>query len=252
MPVRFGHSPLFFNVAFVFCCVVARPRLQWLLRSSEAMPSDALTTLILKKSGGAAPACSREVDAIVAEGAQENNPDVVINNEVPEEAAAVEVGSRGSKDRKRSRDGGSSRTHHKKSKDVAKDSSKDSLNVADVMAGSSCTPIKTCKAYAEKVTLLFSFVFRYYVKCSFNICSFVLQLVRELENLALVDKDHLEVDRLRQELKDVIAAKGEVERREAELIQDKRNVDGKVLKLLVERSALITECDSITAAMKKF
>lgn len=36
------------------------------------------------------------------------------------------------------------------------------------------------------------------------------------------------------------------------MVQEKMVVDGKVLKLLVERSSLITECDSLTSVVKKF
>lgn len=66
-----------------------------------------------------------------------------------------------------------------------------------------------------------------------------------------MDEDLLEVDRLKGELEVVTQAKAEVELREAELIWAKWTVDGKNLKLLVERSSLITECESLTAMVKK-
>lgn len=43
-----------------------------------------------------------------------------------------------------------------------------------------------------------------------------------------------------------------MEQREADLIREKRIVDGNNLKSLVECSSLITECDSLTAVVKKF
>lgn len=74
----------------------------------------------------------------------------------------------------------------------------------------------------------------------------------ELEKLKLVDDDLLEMDRLKRELADATSARDAAERREAEMIQEKRVVDGKNLKLLVERSALITECDSLNSLVKNF
>lgn len=67
-----------------------------------------------------------------------------------------------------------------------------------------------------------------------------------------MDESILEAGRLKEELEAMSSAKAELERREAELIQERRDVDGKNLKLLVERSALITECDTLTAVVKKF
>lgn len=67
-----------------------------------------------------------------------------------------------------------------------------------------------------------------------------------------MDENLLEANRLKGELDAMASAKEDVERREAELIREKRLVDGKNLQLLVERSSLITECDSLTAAVKRF
>lgn len=60
------------------------------------------------------------------------------------------------------------------------------------------------------------------------------------------------MDLLKKELAEMTSAKAEAERHEAEITQEKRVVDGKILKLLVERSAHITECDSLVAAVKNF
>lgn len=59
-------------------------------------------------------------------------------------------------------------------------------------------------------------------------------------------------DRLKGELEAVTLAKVKAEQREADLIREKRIVDGNNLKSLVECSSLITECDSLTAVVKKF
>lgn len=76
----------------------------------------------------------------------------------PVEERVVEAGTGVSKDRdhRRHRDGGSSRAHHKKMKFVAKDSLKDNTEavVVATVEGSSSTPIKNCKTYAEKVIFL--------------------------------------------------------------------------------------------------
>lgn len=67
-----------------------------------------------------------------------------------------------------------------------------------------------------------------------------------------MDEDAGEVTRLKRELEEAKIAKAEAEHREAELVKEKLLVDGWVLSLLVERFALITDCDLYSSMVKKF
>lgn len=121
------------------------------------MPSDAMTALLLKKTADASPSKSHshEAEETHMESAHGNSPEVAVNvaDPVGEKATEVESGSSKGKGRKRHRDGGSAKSHHKRSKDASiKDSAKNATGVA-VTGGSESTPIKACKAYAEKVCL---------------------------------------------------------------------------------------------------
>lgn len=60
-----------------------------------------------------------------------------------------------------------------------------------------------------------------------------------------------EVSVLKQKLEEVERAKGEVEAREASLIREKRAVDGRLLTVLVERAALVTDRDSFAGSVKR-
>lgn len=132
--------------------------MQKLLRDSKNMPSDALTALLLKK-----PTVLESLEDVVAsgavvEGAQEHSPEAAADADPEVEGKANEGGVSSSKDRKRHRDGGSAKSHHKKAKKAAakeaaaKGLSKDGVNVAADACFNSA-PIKTCRSYAEKVLL---------------------------------------------------------------------------------------------------
>lgn len=131
------------------------PKLQKLLSNSEAMPSDALTALLLTKTVGTDPPRSQSPEAgeVHTEGAQENNPEVAADATilVVEETLDVEAGSSKDKGRKRHRGGSSAKSHHKRSNDACtKDLTKDVTGEIAAIDPDS-TPIKACKAYADKV-----------------------------------------------------------------------------------------------------
>lgn len=207
------------------------------------------------------------VEATV-EWAQENHPEVSFDVVSPagEKAPEVEVVGPMEGDRKRHREGSSTRSHHKKSKSIVvsesgahlpgKDLLTDDAGVAAAVVPNSAI-VKMCRTYAENVCLTSPETLWFSVRdfCRIHFLSmfcFVWQLVHELEKLTLVDEEISKKNRLKQELKELSFPKAKVERREANLIQEKWSVAGKNLKLLVDRSVLITECDSLSAAVKGF
>lgn len=96
-----------------------------------------------------------------AEEAQENHPEAVVEFVAPSEEKGPEVEVSGPRegDRKRHREGHSSRSHKKSKSIVASGSGvplsgKDLLPEDGAAAGSRSSTVKMCKAYAEKVSLL--------------------------------------------------------------------------------------------------
>lgn len=145
------------NVLVILVFVVAGPKLRKLLSESANMPTDALTALLLKKPAVSSPVDGHELVEANMEGAQENSPRVVegVEDVVEGKSSEAGVGSSKEKDRKRHRDGTSSRSHHKKEKEATvKDLPEGSVGAVE--KASSSTPIKACRSYAGKVIVFLS------------------------------------------------------------------------------------------------
>lgn len=179
------------------------------------------------------------------------------------------------KEKKRHRDGTTSRSHHhKKLKEPLVCPSSDGVSLAsksgvesrsrvitevDTIVDSVGGGLRLCKGYADKVyftPLFLHFVitryFFYLCLNSFLSYSCYCQLSGELQKLLYLDEVFgiHEVKRLRGEVCDLKEENLELKKSSEGLAREKDSSDQKVFNLLAEKSELITECDSLGASVK--